>query len=90
MARKLRFRNARIFNLKIIVVMLLFMLIVAGGLLAVDINKSYVLYGQTKLELIKIEEVDQDIYQVSLLNDKFYLNLKYLNRDMNKLKNIFK
>ncbi len=89
MARKVRFRNERIFNIKIIVVMLLFMLIVTGGLLAVDINKSYVLYGQTKLEMIKIEEVNQDIYQVSLLNDKFNLNLKYLRRDINKLKNIF-
>lgn len=90
LARKIRFRNERIYNLKILLVSILFLLIVSGGLLAVDVSKSYVLYGQTSLEMIKVEQVDKDIYQVSLLNDKFNINLKYLIRDINNLKNKFK
>lgn len=89
MARKIRFRKKRLYNLKIFVVMSLFFLIVISGLVAVDISKSYVLYGHTQLEMIKIHEVEKDIYQVSLFNNTFDLNLKYLKRDMGKIKDFF-
>ncbi len=89
MARKIRFRKKRLYNLKIFLVMILFLLIVTSGLVAVDMSKSYVLYGHTQLEMIKIQEIDTDIYQVSLFNNTFDLNLKYLRRDMGKIKNIF-
>ncbi|WP_027627741.1 hypothetical protein [Ruminiclostridium cellobioparum] len=89
MARKIRFRKKRLYNLKIFVVMSLFFLIVISGLVAVDITKSYVLYGQPRLEMIRIQEVEKDIYQVSLFNNTFDLNLKYLRRDMGKIKGFF-
>lgn len=89
LARKIRFRKKRLYNLKIFVVMSLFFLIVISGLVAVDIAKSYVLYGQPRLEMLQIQEVEKDIYQVSLFNNTFDLNLKYLRRDMGKIKGLF-
>lgn len=89
MARKIRFRKKRLYNIRILIVMIMFLIIVAGGLTAVDINKSYVLYGHPEFEMIKVDEVEKDIYQLSFFNEKFSLNLKYLKRDFNKIKNYF-
>ncbi len=89
MARKVRFRNQRLYNLRILVVSILFLLIVSGGLFVVDISKSYVLYGHAKLEIIRVQEIGQDIYQLSILNNNYNVNLKYLKRDIFKFKNLF-
>lgn len=89
MARKERFRNQRLYNIKIFVVSILFLIIVSGGLVVVDISKSNVLYGQPKLELIRVQEMGQDIYQLSILNNNFDINLKYLKRDIYKIRNLF-
>ncbi len=89
MARKVRLRNQRLYNLKILVVSILFLFIVSGGLIVVDLSKSYVLYGHAKLEIIRVREIDQDIYQLSIMNNNFDVNVKYLKRDVFKLKNFF-
>ena len=89
MARKVRFRNQRLYNLRILVVSILFLFIVSGGLIVVDISKSFVLYGHAELEIIKVQEIGQDIYQLSILNNNYDVNLKYLKRDIRKLRNLF-
>lgn len=89
MARKIRFRKQRLYNLKIFIVIVLFIGTVTGGLLAVDINKSYVFYGEPRLELVQIESIGNDLYNIYILNDKFTLNLKYLSRDFKNIKNFF-
>lgn len=90
MARKIRFRQQRIYELKIVIVFVLFMAVLLCGLIAVDLNKNYVIYGEPRLELFQIELFDNDVYQVNILNSKFNLNLKYLIRDINKIKSFFK
>lgn len=70
--------------------MVAFFIILAAGLLAVDFNKSYVIYGQPKFEIFKIEDLNNDIYRVWLMDSDFNLNLKYLKRDIKKLENYFK
>lgn len=89
MARKIRFRQQRLYNLKILIVILLFISVLTGGLMAVDIGKSYIFYGQYRLEIFQVEPVGKDIYQVSILNDKFQLNLKYLKSNIEELKAFF-
>lgn len=89
MARKTRFREKRLYNLRILAVVLLAFLIVSGGLIAVDISKSYMLYGRAQLEMIKIKQLDKDMYQISILDNNFDLNLKYLKRDAARFKDIF-
>ncbi len=89
MARKVRFRNQRLYNLRILVVSILFLFIVSCGLIVVDINKNYVLYGHAKLEIVRVQEIGQDIYQLSIFNNNYDVNLKYLKRDIFKLKNLF-
>ncbi len=89
MNRKIRFRQQRIYKLKIMLIALLFITVLFSGLLAVDINKNSMLYGQPHVDLIQIELLDNDIYNVSVLNNKFSINLKYLKRDLNNLKEYF-
>jgi len=89
MARKIRFRQQRIYELRIVLVCVLFIAVLLSGLLAVDLNKSYVIYGEPRLELIQIKLFETDIYQVNILNNKFKLNLKYIKRDMNNIKTYF-
>jgi len=88
LARKERFRKQRIYKLKILAVSIIALSIVSSGLIAVDINKSNVLYGRPKLELINIQEMGEDIYQLSILNIKYDINIKYLKRDIYRLKNL--
>jgi hypothetical protein len=69
--------------------MIMFFAVTAGGLAAVDLNKSYVLYGYQEFEMIKVDEVEKDIYQLSIFNEKFSLNFKYLRRDFDRIRNFF-
>ncbi len=89
MARKIRFRQRRLYNLKIFIVVVLFIAILTGGLLAVDISKSYVFYGQRRFEIFEVEAVGNDLYRISVLNGKFDLNLKYLKRNIDNIKALF-
>lgn len=89
MARKARFRKERLYTIKIYVIVLLFLLILISGLAAVDYSKNYVLYGQSRMEIIKVDRLDEDVYSLSILNESMDINLKYLKRDFSRLKNIF-
>lgn len=89
LARKSRFRENRIYRCKITIVMVLFVIVLFSGLVAVDLNKSNVIYGEYRPELVKVELVDTDLYRVSVLNSKFTLNLKYIRRNINNLKTYF-
>lgn len=89
LARKIRLRQQRLYELKIAIVLLIFVVVLFSGLLVVDINKSYVLYGESRLELFQIETIDNDIYQVNILNSKFTINFKYIMRDINNIKYFF-
>lgn len=89
LTRKIRFRQQRIFELRIVIVFVIFIAVLLCGLVAVDLNKSYVIYGEPRLELVQIELYDTDIYQVNILDSKFNINLKYIMRDINNIKSFF-
>ncbi len=89
LARKIRFRQQRLYEIKIVIVLLLFVAVLLSGLFIVDINKSYVMYGKSRLELFQIETIDNNIYQVDILNSKFTLNFKYIMRDIDNIKSFF-
>ena len=89
MARKIRLRQQRIYKLKIIFVFVLFFTMLFVGLLVVDLNKNYIMYGTPDIEIFQIEMLENDICQVNLLNSEFKLNLKYLKRDINNVKSYF-
>lgn len=89
LARKIRFRQQRLYEFKIAIVLVLFVAVLFSGLLIVDINKSYVMYGESRLELFQIETIDNDIYQVNILNSKFTLNFKYIMRDIDNIRSFF-
>ena len=90
LARETRFRQQRIYKFKIVMVVFLFFTILFMGLLVVDLNKSYILYGEPRIELFKIKMLEQDICQINILNSKFDLNLKYIKKDVNNIKSYFK
>jgi hypothetical protein len=89
LARKIRFRQQRLYELRIAIVLVLFVAVLFSGLFVVDLNKSYVMYGEPRTELIQINHFDNDIYEVNVLNSKFNLNLKYMMKDINNIKSFF-
>lgn len=89
LTRKTRFRQQRIYKLKIAIVLMLFVAVICSGLLIIDLNKSYMMYGEPRLELLQIERFDKDIYQIKVLNSRFTLNLKYIMRDINNIRSYF-
>ena len=89
LARKIRFRKSRIYRCKIAIVIVLFVIVLFSGLIVVDLNKSNVIYGEYRPELVQVELIDTDVYRVSILNSRFMLNLKYVRRDINNLKSYF-
>lgn len=70
-------------------VFVLFFSILFIGLLVVDLNKSYVMYGTPRIEILQIEMLENDICQINVLNSKINLNLKYIKRDINNVKSYF-
>jgi len=90
LARKIRLRKLRIYHIKILAVILIFCYVIIGGLIAVDMTKSNVMKGHPQLEMVRISELDEDIYRISVFDDAFNLNLKYLKRELSKVKNIFR
>jgi len=86
LARKIRFKQKRIYEFRIAIVLVLFVIVLFSGLLVVDLNKSFVIYGEPRLELIQIEPFGTDIYNVNILNSKFSLNFKYVKRDISNFK----
>ncbi len=90
MARKIRFKKLRIYHLKILAVILIFCYVIIGGLIAVDMTKSNVMNGQPQLELVRVSELSEDIYRISVFDDAFNVNLKYLKREFGKVKSLFK
>ncbi len=90
MARKIRYRKLRIYHLKILAVILIFCYVIIGGLIAVDMTKSNVMNGRPQLELVRISELSEDIYRISVFDDAFNVNLKYLKRELGKVKSLFK
>lgn len=86
MPRKTRFKQKRLYQLKIVLVSAVFVLVTAFGLLAVDYSKSSVYYGEQRLEIMQVKPVAQDVYEVSLLSKCFDLNLKYLKKGIVELK----
>ncbi|ACL76291.1 hypothetical protein [Ruminiclostridium cellulolyticum] len=89
MPRKTRFKQWRLYRLKIILVSVVFVLIIIFGLLAVDYNKSYIYYGEPKMEMLQITSVKPDIYRVTFLSNYFDLNLKYLKDNIFKIRAFF-
>ncbi len=89
LARKIRLRQQRIYKFKILFVFVLFLAMLFSGLLVVDLNKSYIMYGAPRIEIFQIEMLDNDICQVNMLNSSFNLNLKYIKRDINNIKTYF-
>lgn len=89
LARKIRLRQQRIYKLKIVFVFVLFLTMLFTGLLVVDLNKSYIIYGTPRIEIFQIEMHENDICHVNMLNSTFNLNLKYIKRDINNVKSYF-
>lgn len=89
MPRKTRFKQWRLYRFKIILVSVVFVLIIVFGLLAVDYNKSYIYYGEPKMEMLQITSVEPDIYRITFLSNYFDLNLKYLKDNIFKIRAFF-
>jgi len=70
----------------ILAVMLLFFILITG-LSAVDSSNNYLMSGKRGIELVKIESQPEYI-RVSFMNRNIYINTKYINRDLRKLKKI--
>lgn len=89
MPRKTRFKQRRLYRLKITLVSAVFVLILIFGLSAVDYSKSFIYYGEPKMEIMQISPVDTDIYRITLLGKYFDLNLKYLKGSVMKIRAFF-
>lgn len=90
MNRKTRFKQQRIYQLKIFFVAMVFVVTIFSGLLAVDVTKSYIFYGDSRFELFTLKEVEKDVFRVSVLDMDFKLNLKYLKKDYESVKDYFR
>lgn len=65
-------------------VMLLFFILITG-MWAVDSSTNYLMSGKHSFEIINVENNPEHI-EITLMNKKLYINTKYINRDITKLK----
>jgi hypothetical protein len=89
LARKTRFRQQRIYRLKIIIVLIISITMLFSGLMVVDLNKCYTIYGEHRLDLLQIEQLNADSYTVYILDKSYTLNLKFIKKDINHAKEFF-
>ncbi len=86
MNRLEKFRQSRNTRRKVAGILLLLFTLVSCGIAVADYSINSIMWNEKQLELFTVNKVDNSYYRISLMNQEVYLNVKYINRDMERLK----
>ncbi|MCX7921938.1 MAG: hypothetical protein N3B21_08005 [Clostridia bacterium] len=90
MSRVEKFRQARLVRIKCILLFMLFFLIAVAGLCVSDYSINSVMKNEKAVKLITFRNISNAYLEVNFLSKKTYINIKYIIRDYQKIKNKIK
>ncbi|MCX7710429.1 MAG: hypothetical protein N2484_11345 [Clostridia bacterium] len=90
MGRVERFRQNRQTRRRITAAVTVFLVIMITGIAVADYSISCIMMNQDHIEIISAKEINGSFIQISFMNQKYYINTKYIKRDYNRLKEFAK
>jgi hypothetical protein len=85
LSRVEKFRKKRSYRRRYILAVMLLFFILITGIWAVDSSTNYLMSGQYGIELINVES-NPTYIKITFMNKKLYINTRYINRDLERLK----
>lgn len=85
MTRVEKFRRMRLMRRRYLLAFILLVFIFTAGITAVDRSTNYFMSGKRGVEFVNIESHPEYI-RISFMKKNIYINTKYINRDIAKLK----
>ncbi|MFZ5987120.1 MAG: hypothetical protein ACOYWZ_08340 [Bacillota bacterium] len=89
MNRVERYREIRLIRRKCLFVFLLSLSIVTAGIFTVDHSISNLMNKEKVISMVRVKPFREDYYHIRVFNKSFFINTKYIKRDMERLKNWF-
>ena len=86
MNRVEKFKQKRNTRQKSISAAALLLFLLTGGLLSVDYSNNYLMTGHRGIAFIAMYNKPSSL-EIVFMNQSFYVNTQYINRDLNRLKN---
>jgi hypothetical protein len=80
-----KYRQKRIARKRCITAVLMLAVLLAAGILAVDCSTNYLVSGRRGVALASLDNRG-DCLVITVMNRKFSINTKYVNRDLQNLK----
>lgn len=89
MSRVDRFRQYRYIRRKIAASFILFVLLMITGIFVADYSVNSILRNEKKINIVSIKAVKGNFIEISLMNQRIYINTRYINRDLKRIKELF-
>lgn len=87
MGRFERYRQKRRLKQKYFFSVILFLFLLVSGLFIADYTTNKLISDVGELKIVHIKNLGHCI-EINFMNNKFYINTSYINRDINKIKNL--
>lgn len=85
MNRLEKFREIRRFRRKYISSFFLFFVLLVAGICIVDYSGNYLMQDERRITIASVKNNRTNL-EINLLNYKFYLNITYINRDIERIR----
>ena len=85
MSRVEKFKQKRNLRQKYVSAALLFFFLLTAGILSVDYSINYLMSGRQGIALAILNNKTTSL-EITFMNQKFYVNTQYINRDLNRVK----
>jgi ABC-type antimicrobial peptide transport system permease subunit len=87
MSRVEKFKQIRQLRKKYVLSFLLFFLLITGGLCITDYFVNNLMQDKKCIEIISFKNIKDSQIEISFMNQKVYINMTYVKRDYQRLKN---
>lgn len=84
MNRRDKFKQERVLQHKLKLTLFLCCVLLVAGICAVDYSTNVLMYNREALGFVKVDNYKTHL-ELSLFNEKVYINTQYLSRDLEKL-----
>jgi hypothetical protein len=87
MGRLESFKQIRVTRRRYILSAFIFIMLMIPGICISDYSVNSILMNEKRIEIVGIKNVNNTYLELNLLKKKYYINIKYLQRDYEKVKN---
>lgn len=89
MNRLEHFKEARKSRRKYVLSVSLLLIMVVTGFCIIDYSINSLMKNEKRISLVSYQYINEDRIEVNVLNNKFLVNISYIRRDFEKIRNMF-